>query len=658
MQTMVEQFAKLRAKQPDIPGFYRQSIELIADRIDAQAIMVWDCSSLPYQPIQQFNRESGDAIRVGISQQQHVELLQRAAAQEKVILSATDRLNESGSSHLMLCPVKRGNDQTDLIEVFVKANQPGSLYVRSKAELKNCCDAISDSLQSHPNALVPPDRPASQPAFELDRFEQFADNVHQSIDPRRTCFHIANEAQSLLGCDRVTVMRFERKAKTIAISGLPRFNRRANAITALEKLATTVLKTGQWFWYPEDDALPQISERLDRYLTEGVTRSLVVVPIFQCRKDTRLSPEEIRFETANPVIGALVFENFSGQWQKESMTEPVTMIGRHASSAFRNAARHRELFLYPVWRSLGKLKSLTTPRHLSKTVVALVLLVLLVASLFLVPSRMTVSGDGKLVPRERRTVFAQVGGQVETIHVEHGAAVGEGQPLLQLTSSELEIRLNEIENRIELAKKQIESLDSRRMSSVGARTPEETEQEDLEHASLLSQLESYKNERTIYQLELDRLTVSSPIAGQVISANLHELLMDRPVQPGQVLMEVANVDGQWIVEMNLPDRRIGHLRRAQQELGADLRATFILSADPGRRLTGTVYEVALSTQVHPESGQSIRVKIRLDNPDALDIRQVDTDVKVRIDCGECSLGYSLFRDLGEFFQSRVLFFFQ
>ena len=83
-----------------------------------------------------------------------------------------------------------------------------------------------------------------------------------------------------------------------------------------------------------------------------------------------------------------------------------------------------------------------------------------------------------------------------------------------------------------------------------------------------------------------------------------------------------------------------------------------MAADPGKKLSGTVFDVALATQVMQDSGQSIKIKIRIDNPEDLDIRQVGTDATVKIDCGECSLGYSMFRDLGEFFQSKVMFYFQ
>ncbi len=667
MTSIVDEFRRLAQDQPDIAGFYRQSIEYIADRLDAQAVMVWNCTELPYHPIQQLSRDSDSPIKVGISQQQHIALLERAVNNEQPTLSSATNSPDDGSSHLLLCPVQRGNHR-DLVEVFVRADQSGSTYVHNKAELQACCQAISQSISEKTGAKTfknvsvdpsPTDQGSVQ--FSLERFDQFIDNVHQSIDHKATCYNIANEAQSLLGCDRVVVVKFDHKAKAVAISGLPKFNRRSNAINSLEKLATTVLKTKQPFWYPDPDSepLPQIAEKLDRYLADGVSRSLVIVPIMEGRGDTRLAPEEIHFEKKSAVIGAVIFENFSGEWQKQQMIEPISIVGRHAGSAYRNAYEHKDLFLYPVWRSLGKLKGLTSPRHLSKTLLASGLAVLLLASLFFVPARMTVSGDGKLVPVVRRTVFAQVGGQIANIAVQHGSEVEAGEVLLQMVDSDLKMGLGEIENKIELTKKQIEALDSQRMSAMtGEKTPEQMARDDLEHSSLTNQLENYKNERDLFQQEVDRMSVESPITGQVISTDLRKQLMDRPVRSGQILMEVADTDGPWIIEMDLPDRRIGHLYRAQKELGKELKATFILAADPGKKLSGTVFDVALATQVMQDSGQSIKIKIRIDNPEDLDIRQVGTDATVKIDCGECSLGYSMFRDLGEFFQSKVMFYFQ
>ena len=674
MSPIVDQIIRLADSESDLAGFYRQASQVIADAVDAQAVVVWDCELPPFRTIIQLNRQTSHPIKVGVSQVRHLDLLTQATKSNQATIADLEPVGEQTNtvtaehSVIVFCRVQRGK-KFDLFEVFLQPGSAPSVYQKAKATLRDGCEAITEALATntfsenplkHQDLHKAPER-AKVDEQAIRKLDHFASNIHTSIDLRETAFHIANESQSVLECDRVTVMQFDRKCKTMAISGLPKFNRRANAISALEKLATATLKTGQPFWYPDRSTpqLPQITEPLDRYLTEGVTRSLVIMPLFENQQATRLSPEEIQYSPKNTVIGGVIYENFSGEWQREKMSQPLTTVTRHASTAFRNAYAHQNLFLYSVWRLLGKSKTLTRPKYLPKTLMVLALVTAVIASLFFVPTRMTISGDGELVPVERRNVFAQIDGQVIDVQAEHGSHVKTGQVLVTMISSNLQIQMNEVVNKIALTKKQIEALDNRRLANVTRNQPAaEIAQEDLERTTLLKQLESFEIERDVYVREVAQLNIASPITGQVISDNIKQQLLDRPVRAGQVIVEVAKTDGEWIIEMDLPDRRIGHLLRAQQDSDEPLKATYILTADPGRKLTGTVFDVALSTQVTHDAGQTIRVKVRLDDPGDIDIRQVRTSAVVKIDCGKCSLGYSLFRDLHEFLQTNVFFHFQ
>jgi multidrug efflux pump subunit AcrA (membrane-fusion protein) len=661
MHSIVDQLKKIVEDESDVTGFYEQSLAFIADRLNAQAVIVWDCSSLPYHPIRQYNRDPAQAIRVGISQERHLELLTTAVAREEAMISRERDAATGGDSFILLAAVPRGTSR-DLIEVFVDCRQPSQVYQRNLADLQACCVALgealsADSFSQRPLRSAPVPGTTSSSLFPIERFAQFTDQLHDSIDFRTTCFNVANESQSLLECDRVTVFRFDRRARVMAVSGLPKFNRRANLVTLQQQLATAVLKTGQTFWYPEPAAAipPQISQPLDDYLSAGATRSLVLVPITAGREDRRPGSEPAVDGRPETVIGGLLMESFSGVWEKSRTRPSISLVSRNAVTAYRNAWQHRQLFLYPVWKRLGRLKQWSSPRYLPRTLLVLLLLAALLASLFLVPARITVSGTGVLVPETRRRVFADVAGRVDRIAVQHGSRVAAGDVLLTITSNDLQVRLNEVENRIALAEKQIAALDRRRMSTA-TRPADEMAEEDLERESLLAQLTSFREERALYLQEIDRLTVKSPIDGQVVTTDLQHRLLDRPVQTGQILMEIADTGGNWIVEVDLPDRRIGQLLSARRVMGEDVQATFMLAAEPGIRHRGTVSDVALATEVTSESGHTIPVQIRPDQPEALRIRQVATDVSVKIDCGRGSLGYVLFRDLGEFIQTRVLFY--
>lgn len=654
MQPIVEQIKKLAEQQSDLVGFYRQTIESVAESCDALAAAVWDCSVLPFHATCQYSRDSSRPVHVGISQHEHIELLQRAINQDDVVQTDVNHNSETQNSVVLVGRVQRGSAH-DLIEVFCPTDQPDEYYAAAREQLRLCCAAVSESLASNSFALRPLPAAATPPLSTvqaLQGFEEFAANVHSSIDFQAACHNIVNEAQAVLKCDRVSIVRFDRKCRTIAVSGLPKINRRSNTIRALEKLGDAVLPASQQFWYPDEamEVLPQIRQPLDQYLAIGVTRSLVVVPIFEQADESQPSPEQATERTRQRVIGGLVFENFTGQWQRKSMQPPIDRVARHSAVAYRNAYTHRELFLYPVWKGLGKV---TGPRVLPRVLLGIVALAIMVVALFLIPSTLVISGQGELVPQSRRNVFAQVDGQISDVHVAQGTVVDIGDPLVTMTSNDLEIGLADIEHEIDLATRQIDALDRSRLTDAGGI---DLEQADIERSSLMQRLESLEIRRGIYQEQIAELSVRSPLDGQVISSDLERRLLDRPIRKGQILMEVAATSGQWVIEMDLPDRRIGHLLRARRQSGQPLCVSFVLAADPGRRLTGTVSSVSLATQVKQDSGQTIRVTIVPDDTESIDIRQVRTDVSVRIECGTCSLGYAWLHDVNEFVQSKILFY--
>jgi hypothetical protein len=67
------------------------------------------------------------------------------------------------------------------------------------------------------------------------------------------------------------------------------------------------------------------------------------------------------------------------------------------------------------------------------------------------------------------------------------------------------------------------------------------------------------------------LTVKSPADGVVVTWDLHNRLIERPVQRGQVLMRVADPSGPWHVEVHMADDRMGDIVRAQNVIRDKVR---------------------------------------------------------------------------------------
>ena len=167
-------------------------------------------------------------------------------------------------------------------------------------------------------------------------------------------------------------------------------------------------------------------------------------------------------------------------------------------------------------------------------------------------------------------------------------------------------------------------------------------------------LDSLKRKLEIRESQRELLTVNSPISGEVMTWNLAERLRSRPVQRGQLLLDVAKLDGPWTLELNLPDRRIAHVLRADKVSDEPLRVTFLLASQTAKTYSGRVVKLAKATRVDPEIGQNLLVTVEFD-PTEVEFRKPGSVVQAKIHCGKKPLGYVWLHSVFEFIQSRVLF---
>jgi hypothetical protein len=178
-------------------------------------------------------------------------------------------------------------------------------------------------------------------------------------------------------------------------------------------------------------------------------------------------------------------------------------------------------------------------------------------------------------------------------------------------------------------------------------------------AQLQREIESLEEQRKLYETKKLDLAVRSPIDGVVVTWQVRDRLMLRPVEKGQVLMNIADKTGPWELEVHLPDDRLGHVNRAAAEAraaGSDLEVDYILATDPGTRHRGTVREIHEQAEVRGEQGNTVLVRVTID-PDRHEKEELGAGASVtaRINCGQRPLGYVIFHDLLAFIQQQILF---
>lgn len=505
-----------------------------------------------------------------------------------------------------------------------------------------------------------------------EQLEAFTTLVHKALDSRETAYTIANEGRRLIGCDRVTVvLRKGGKYQVTAISGQDTFDKRSNVVRLLRGLATTVARTGDDLWFTGDtsDLAPQVEKAVNAYVDESHTKQLAVLPLRESDKSLDDSPESRQDKKYENILGAIVIEQLVDSRPPDGMLQRIEVVRRHSATALTNAQEFEGLFLLPLWRALGKTRVLMTAKNLPKTILATTAIVAAIVALCTVPYDFNMVADGKLLPEIRRDVFAGIDGMVTEVPVRHGQDVKKGDLLARMRSIALESQMTELDGQFASTLEQIATTDRQRqmLTNNPQKDPVELEKLTGELAQLEKTRESLEKQRSLMNEQQQQLIVTSPIDGRVVTWKIRELIENRTVGKGQRLMEVADPNSDWELEVYLPEAKMGHVVEHFQELkkkdpNAKLEVSFILATHSAEHLNGTVKEIDTSAEVQGEKGNTVRMTVtfpqedlkRLVNDPANELK-FGADAKAKIMCGQKPVGFVLLHDLFEFIQSRILF---
>ncbi len=264
-------------------------------------------------------------------------------------------------------------------------------------------------------------------------------------------------------------------------------------------------------------------------------------------------------------------------------------------------------------------------------------------------------------------MFAPADGIVDELAVDHGTAVEQGAHLGRLRRPQLDFESTRVAGELQTAQKRLDAIQNSLLAGGrdAPNTPEKLNQLTAEQEETKAQLASLKKQQQILAAERAELELRSPLAGFVLTWNVQELLSARPVIRGQTLLTVADLAGPWVVELNVPDDRIGHVVAAEEAANtanpADkLPATFLLATEPGVSHKGEVEKIALTADTdktaEKSSGSTVLVTLAFDRS-AIPADQLrpGATVVAKIHCGRRSLGYVWLHELWETIQEHVLF---
>lgn len=707
IRSLVGEIAQLARSDIDPQEFYGQMLPRVVSALAAIGGVVWTLEDqnrlvLQYQVNLQEARlpppDSEDMTR-------HTRLLQRVlrSGEGMLVPPHAGSGDEEGGANptdflLVLGPLKTELEVKGVVEVFQRPEAGPSIQRGYLRFLLQVCELAGDYLKSRDL------RQFSDRQLLWTQLEEFTRLVHASLNPRETAYTIANEGRRLIECDRVSVaVRKGDRCVIEAVSGQDLFDKRSNTIRLLNRLATVVVAGGEPIWYTGDTSqmAPQIEDAVQEYVDEAHSKTVAVLPL------ARPEPEEKERERPDePVerpepVGALIIEQIEDARVPQRMRHRVEVVREHSAVALANAVEHESLFLMPLWRTLGKARWVVRARNLPKVLAAAALAVLLIVAAAVVPYDFALRSEGTLEPQRKRDVYAGVDGTVDQILVEHGARVSAGQPMIVLRNHALQQRFIETEGQLLTALENFRATEANLVMNRSL-SPEERGRLTAQLAELRERISSLKVEHAVLKQQLAELTVRSPIDGLVTTWDVRRLLENRFVRQGQRILEVADPEQDWELELHVPEDRMGHITRAQNQQYEQLRArlrqlaierlraevpdlteedaaaeadqqvqqvpdgelratlrelagedwddqldvTYVLATDPGTRHAGKVQQMHLYAEVRGDEGNTVRVKVAIDKNELRPehLRQ-GAAVTAKIDCGKRPIGYVWLHDL-------------
>jgi multidrug efflux pump subunit AcrA (membrane-fusion protein) len=266
-----------------------------------------------------------------------------------------------------------------------------------------------------------------------------------------------------------------------------------------------------------------------------------------------------------------------------------------------------------------------------------------------------VHATGELQPEEQHYIFAPFDGQVAAISVKHGDQVAANDILLELRSPEIDLESQRIQGEVDTTQKRVSAIESSLLQMNVANETDETRFTQLaaEQEELAEVLTSQQKQLALLRQQREKLLLRSPIAGQVLTWDLEQLLSDRPVQRGQSLLNIANLDGPWLAKLEVPDQKIGHVLSAKVQTDA-IPVSFQLATDRGVDYHGLVRRISSRTEITDDDRSVVRIAMDVDESAVRELRPGAT-ILAQIHCGRRSMAYVLFHDLVQTVTSWVKF---
>lgn len=453
---------------------------------------------------------------------------------------------------------------------------------------------------------------------------------------------LADQLQAILSAARVSVVAINRWHNTTleAISGLPKFDRAADAVQDILKRARTCIQNRRAVLDPL-----------------AVASATPTSPPDRPNEANGLSVPLLGTDVPPSVHGALVIE-----WPDHGgMVQALTSLNQvlpTVSTAWEQQRRWRRIPRWIQRWSQWRWSSLTGIWPILRWLVLLVLAVAVYRGLVL-PCPLTIEATGSVEPVIMRTVFASMDGYLEKLLVEDGQSVTHEQPLIQMSSPELEVRLEELQGEIRTLQERAKSIQIA-SNQLNAEAPDflvtqnrmasELQQVTTQQTNLNSQLNILLDEQ-------QKLVITAPIAGVVVAKDLKQQLTSRPVRRGDALFRIVDLQGPWHLRLQVPDRDSGYVLNQYRDAtsaAADKVIDFVLDSQPEQLFHGQLTWISDSVQNLHSEGCFVEMRASVAE-DVIERVRMGASARAVFTCEAKPLWFVWCRPLVEAIQRRLWF---
>jgi RND family efflux transporter MFP subunit len=476
------------------------------------------------------------------------------AGEEEALAERRERGGEFLLTSLLVAPLRMNERVLGAVEVVnqqngVPYNEEDLFFLASISE--------QAAIAIHNAQLLE----AERKVHTLDALLEISREITSTLNLDHVLAAVVQHAASVVPLDRCAIAYFDRGRFVLGgVSGeeeipktdeMEELRRLLESIAAREDPLSANRREEGWVVEPEAEGYSPV-EFLDRYGYEG----FYAVPL----------------RDEQGPLGALVLVSSEADFLNRSQRETVGILAGQATVAVRNAQLYQQVPLSGLLRQFARKKQRITTVPQGRWVDTGLKIAAVALLLVLVPWKLRIGAQGRVVPAERRLVTSEVAGLVERVYVHEGSHVVAGEELAQLQDTADQLALVHSRAQLGLAQRTLSEAEFRGDPAAASRARLDVER--------------YAAEAQLYSQRLERSRLRSPITGVVVTPRLEEKAGER-VQPGDRFCEVVEQD-RMAVELRVPETEVGMVKRGA---GVSLK----LNAFPTTTFHGAIERVGEQT---------------------------------------------------------------